>query len=58
MGAPMIVGKVAFVVIAMTVGMALGLMFIVADRVEKCKDAGGVYVSTVCVNPSAIIEVK
>ena len=58
MGSPMIVGKVALVVIGMTVAMGLGLMFIVADRVEKCQDAGGVYVSNVCINPAAIIEVK
>ena len=27
-------------------------------NMDKCKDAGGVYVkSTVCINPSAVIEV-
>ena len=28
-------------------------------HIEKCKDAGGVYVTnTVCINPSAVIEVN
>mgnify|MGYP006286078005 CR=1 FL=1 len=58
MGAPMIEGKVAIVVIGMTVAMAIGLMLMVGDRVEKCEDAGGVFVSNVCVNPAAIIELK
>ena len=57
MGSPMIVGKVALVVIGMTVAMGIGLMFVVSDRIEKCKDAGGVYVSNTCINPAAIIEV-
>ena len=44
----------------------IALMFILigmdihrtATNMDKCKDAGGVYVkSTICINPSAVIEV-
>lgn len=29
------------------------------SHMEKCQDAGGVYVtSTVCINPSAVVEVN
>ena len=45
--------------------MALLFVIIGADiyntayHYEKCKDAGGVYVTTtVCINPSAVIEVN
>ena len=58
MGTPMIAGKVAMVAACMTLAFAIWLAVLQSKNIEKCQDAGGVYVSTVCVNPSAIIEVK
>ena len=59
MGAPMIAGKVAIVTIAMTVTFAIGLIIYQGKIVQKCEDAGGVYVNpTVCINPTSIIEVE
>ena len=58
MGAPMIVGKVAFVLGIMTLALAIWLALLHASITEKCKDAGGVYVSGACINPAVIIEVN
>lgn len=54
---------------AMGVRIYMGLVFLIfvtlalnvyldITNISKCEDAGGVWVKTACVNPSAIIEVK
>ena len=58
MGAPMIAGKVAFVLACMTLALGIWLALLHASITEKCKDAGGVYVSGACINPAVIIEVN
>ena len=58
MGAPMIAGKVGLAVAGMTLAFGIWLALLHASIVEKCSDAGGVYVSGACINPAVIIEVN
>lgn len=47
-------------IFVMVLGAVAGLLavFAVAERDQKCRDAGGVPLRAACINPAAIIEVE
>ena len=51
--------KIIFVVFVLWIAAISADIYTTTYHYEKCKDAGGVYVKyTVCINPSAVIEVN
>jgi len=51
--------KIIFVVFVLWIATIAADIYLTISNENKCKDAGGVYVtSAVCINPSAVIEVN